>query len=143
MMNEMNNFEIECDRAFTEVSEILKLMPTEITEKIPKKFKEMIEKEKSLDYHPNIKEPIKDEDISEITIIIMGFIYRDFIASNEEKIKLQKKDEKEIKNYYETRYSADNIFKNKAQLEEKSIVEYKEPIFKRMLKKLKELFNLK
>ena len=41
--------------AFTEVNEIMKLMPIELINKIPSKFREMIEEEKDNNYIPDIK----------------------------------------------------------------------------------------
>ena len=48
----------EYRKAFTEVNEIIKIMPNELVEKIPIKFRQMIEEEKDTEYNPNIKEPL-------------------------------------------------------------------------------------
>ena len=49
----------EYKEAFTEVNEIIKMMPIELVNKIPSKFREMIVEEKYKNYIPDIKEPIE------------------------------------------------------------------------------------
>ena len=71
--------------AFTEVNEIIKLMPEELVNKIPSKFREMIQEERDRNYVPDIKEPLENCKLKEETIIILGLMYRDFLCSPEEK----------------------------------------------------------
>lgn len=107
--------------AFTEVNEIMKLMPIELINKIPSKFREMIEEEKDNNYIPDIKEPIEKCKLKNETIIILGLIYRDFLCSQDERKKLQEKDVRELqkvkKDIEEMRekYNPDDIFKKKNQ----------------------------
>jgi hypothetical protein len=110
----------EYAEAFTEVNEILKLMPSELVNKIPNKFCEMIQEEKSIDYVPNIKEPIEQCKLKDETIIILGLIYRDFLCPPDEKRRLQEKDaremqelQQEIENQIREKYNPDDIFKNR------------------------------
>ena len=58
------------EEAFSEVDEIIKLMP--------------------------IQEPIKEQDLKPETVTILGLIYRDYLASPEIKEKLQKEDEEQL-----------------------------------------------
>lgn len=116
--------------AFAEVNEIIKLMPIELVNKIPGKFREMIEEEKDKTYLPDIKEPLEKCKLKNETIIILGLIYRDFLCLPEEKKRLQEKDAKEIQEMQEEletemreRYNPDDIFKKKKELKE----EYFEP----------------
>lgn len=147
MMKEMTNNEIEYAEAFSEVYEILKLMPDELLNKIPQNFKIFIEQEKSKKYNPIIKEPIEDYELRTETIIIMGLIYRDFLVSDAEKKILQEKDNIELNKYYEERYSKNKIFENKQNLEKNcehentSIVEYKESVLKMLIRKIKEFWK--
>ena len=150
----------EYAEAFTEVYEVFQLMPKELLEKIPNKFYKMIEEEKSNDYFPNIQEPIEKQKFKNETIIILGLIYRDLLCSNEEKIKLQKKDSielnnllSELENEKKEKYNVDNLFKNQThknteqsesnsiQNESTAIVKYHEPITKRLLSWFKSLLN--
>ena len=108
--------------AFTEVNEIIKMMPEELVNKIPNKFREMIEEERDKEYVPNIQEPLEKQKLKNETIIILGLIYRDFLCSPEERKRLQEKDAKELAEVQKTiekenreKYNLDDIFKNRRQ----------------------------
>ena len=104
--------------AFVEISEIFKLMPNIMLDKIPNKFKQIIENEKSTTYTSNIKEPLEQCILKEETIIVLSLIYRDFLCDKEEKARLQYRDAQKIKeaeNELRERYNTDNIFKNKVK----------------------------
>lgn len=116
--------------AFTEVNEIIKLMPEELVNQIPSKFREMIQEERDRNYVPDIKEPLENCKLKEETIIILGLMYRDFLCSPEERKKLQEKDAKELQEVKKAieeearqKYNPEDLFKNKKN-EEK--VTYKE-----------------
>ena len=111
----------EYREAFSEVNEIFKLMPKELVNRIPKKFREMIEEEKEEKYYPNIQEPLEEQKLRNETIIILGIIYRDFLCDENERRKLQEKDaqelaevEHEIEKEMRQKYSPDEIFKRKS-----------------------------
>lgn len=106
--------------AFAEVNEIIKLMPIELVNKIPSKFREMIIEEKDNNYIPEIKEPIEKCKLKNETIIILGLIYRDFLCSLDEKRRLQEKDARELQEVQKAieeeireKYNPDDIFKKK------------------------------
>lgn len=108
--------------AFTEVNEIIKMMPEELVNKIPNKFREMIEEERDKGYAPNIQEPLGKCKLKNETIIILGLIYRDFLCSPEERKRLQEKDAKELAEVQKAiekenreKYNPDDIFKNRRQ----------------------------
>ena len=148
------------EKAFAEIDDILNLMPTQLKNKIPIKFRNMIRDKKSVDYKPNIKEPFEEQELMEETTIILGLIYRDFLCDEEEKRKLKAEDAqnaKELEEELREKYNPDNIFKNKndnntfdediPKNEETSIgmqmVEYKEPIFKRIVNKILEFLHVR
>ena len=113
----------EYKEAFTEVNEIIKMMPIELVNKIPSKFREMIVEEKYKNYIPDIKEPIEKCKLKNETIIILGLIYRDFLCSPDERKKLQEKDarelqevEKAIEEEIREKYNPDDIFKNRNKI---------------------------
>lgn len=147
-MSEMNKFENEYANAFSEVYEILKLMPDELLDKIPQNFKKFVEQEKSVEYIPVINEPIENVNLRMETIIIMGLIYRDFLVSDTERKELQERDAKELELYYSEKYSPEKIFENKQTLEKKrleegtSIVEYKESLLKKIFSKIKKFLKI-
>lgn len=142
--------------AFAEVSEVIKLMPKALVNKIPDKFLEMIEREKDKEYITNIHEPIEECKLKDETIIILGLIYRDFLCAPEERKRLQEKDAKELQEFKKNleielreKYNPDNVFKkNKEVVEENNentqMIEYKEQSFlKRLFDKIKQLFSRK
>ena len=141
----------EYKQAFTEVNEIIKLMPIELVNKIPNKFRVMIEDERDNEYYPQITEPIEKCKLKNETIVILGLIYRDFLCSPEEKTRLQSKDARELQELEKEirkQYNPDDIFK-KNKVEEKiqpiqtAMIEYKEPFMKKILNIILKFFHLK
>lgn len=112
----------EYKEAFSEVNEIIKMMPDELTNKIPSKFKEMLEDERDKEYNPNIQEPLEKQKLKNETIITLGLIYRDFLCSPDKKRRLQEKDARELQEVQKAieeeireKYNPDDIFKRKRQ----------------------------
>ena len=133
----------EYEEAFAEVDEILQLMPIDLLIKIPLQFKKVISENRSQNYIPKIKEPIKEEDLKYETKVILGLIYRDFLVDPEEREKLQAQDAEEIRKIEEElqkQYDVEKIFtKRKIQKETENstnMIIYKEQGF------LQKLFNL-
>ena len=130
--------------AFAEVAEILKLMPIDLLSKIPAQFRQIISENKASNYQIDIKEPLEEEKLKKETVVILGLIYRDFLASPEEREELQLKDSEELKRIeqeMQQQYDMDNIFKKKKKIVQNQDVStdlmlYKEPGF------MKKLFNL-
>ena len=147
----------EYKEAFTEVIEIIKMMPDELVNKIPSKFKEMLEDESDKEYTPNIQEPLEQQKLKNETIIILGLIYRDFLCSPDEKRKLQEKDARELQEMQKAleeelreKYNPDDIFKKRTQpienekVEEKSLtVVQEEKWYQKIFSIIKNLFNRK
>lgn len=144
----------EYREAFTEIYEIFKLMPQKLLSKIPKKFYEMIEEEKSTEYSPNIKEPLEQQKLKNETIIILGLIYRDFLCSPEEKKMLQEKDARELQEVQKAledeirqKYNPDDIFKKKVEEElkqqnvETRMIVVEEKWYYKILNLIKNLFK--
>ena len=147
----------EYKEAFTEVNEIINLMPIELVNKIPIKFQEMIKEEMDTTYKPTIKEPIENCKLREETVILLGLIYRDFLCPIEERKILQEKDakefeklKKEIENEIKEKYNLDNIFKQRRQnITKQQIVEEntsltvinEEKWYKKIFNIIKKLFK--
>lgn len=146
----------EYREAFSEVEQILKLMPTNLSNKIPTKFKNIITLEKSKTYIPKISEPFEECDLKEETTIILAVIYRDFLCSKEERDELLERNRNKLLEFEEElreKYNPDNLFKNKNNSSEilhvnisteTAIVEYKEKNFiQKLFDKIKNLFRRK
>lgn len=141
-------------KAFSEVEQIISLMPKGLQKKIPEKFKNILSKWKDKNYIPNIQEPFEECNIMEETKIILAVIYRDFLCSEKEKEQIKLKDSQQLQEYEKElreKYNPDDIFKNRKKLqtvfqnnnvEENAIIEYKEKNFiQRLFEKIKHLFN--
>ena len=140
------------EEAFAEVDEILKKMPIDLLSKIPVKFRQVISENKAKDYKVEIQEPLDEEKLKEETVVILGLIYRDFLASPEEREELQEKDAEELKRIEEEKrqqYDLENVFQkrksDKMPENEHSSTEltlYKKPGFiKKFFGLIKGFFN--
>lgn len=102
--------------AFSEVNAILNIMPSNLYNKIPLKFKQMISEYKNNSYNPRIEEPVEDYELKDETKIILSLIYRDFLCSDEEKERLKARDAQKLQEEEEQlreKYNPDDIFKNR------------------------------
>lgn len=116
----------EYKESFVEVNEIINMMPRELADKIPNRFKDMLEKEKDKEYKTSIHEPIEECKLKDETIIILGLIYRDFLCAPEERKRLQEKDAKELQETKDElerelreKYNPEDIFKKRKHNEDK------------------------
>lgn len=141
-------------KAFSEVEQIIALMPEGLQKKIPEKFKNILSTWKDKNYVPNIQEPFEECNIMEETKIILAVIYRGFLCDEKEKEKIKLRDSQQLQEYEKElreKYNPDDIFKNKknnqikieeTQTKETAIVEYKEKNFlQKIFDKIKNLFR--
>lgn len=144
----------EYREAFSEVEQILNLMPTNLSNKIPLRLKQIISTEKSKTYSPKISEPLEECTLKEETTVILAVIYRDFLCSKQEREKLIERDSNKLLEFEKElreKYNPDDIFKNRKNLqttfenkisEENAIIEYKEKNFiQKIFEKIKHLFK--
>lgn len=147
----MENFN---KKAVSEVIEILNHTDKEIVEKIPQKFIDFLFENEDKDYIPNIDfyDENWEEFIQEDTQAILALLYRDYIVSKDEKMKLLKEEQEEklkLENELREKYNPDNIFKKKnieenIQINNVQLVEIKETSwFKRALDKILKFFGRK
>ena len=119
------------EAAFCEVLEVIAHSEPQVKEKIPQSFIDFLIENRDPNYDPVIDftDPKWDEKLRVEARAVIGLIYRDFIASKDEKdafIALEKeaaiKAEKELRE----RYNPDNIFKKpepKVEIKEETIIE--------------------
>lgn len=143
----------ENNKAISEVNKILKQLNEDSLNKIPKKLLDEIEKNATINIEyirPDIA--LEDLDLEEETKEILAVIsYNYFCDEEERKIWNQELKENEQRYQEELRkkYSPDNIFKNSKKevsecietKEENSLVEYKEPFFKKIWNIIKKFWN--
>lgn len=153
---------INTRQAYSEVDELLNLITEEEKNAIPKKLRDFFKEEKDPSYHKNINAniAIKEQNLKKETLAIMASLYLKYWCKdeNEKKELLMTFAENEERHQKELRekYNSDNIFKNKnaiaGEMENDNsedislnmqIVEYKEPILKRIINRVLEFLHLK
>lgn len=140
--------------AATEVLQILERTEIESVNKIPKKFIEFLEKNKSKTYNPKFDwtRPIKELNLKPKTEALLGIIYLKYWANEEEKIAFTKRVKENEERYQEElkeKYSAENLFKNKETAIEKQKVEEKVQLtvvhnknfIQKIIEKIKNIFR--
>lgn len=146
------------NQAFSEVYDIINHMQKDIYTKIPQGFIKMLYKNRDLDYKVNIdySKSINEQEILQETRVILSLIYRDYVCLPEKRKELLeieqeelKKEEERLKEKYAINFEArkkeineNNNIKNTITKEEQ-IIEYKEPIFKRIINKILEILHIK
>lgn len=139
--------------AYSEVLEILKYISKEDFNKVPRNMIEMFKANASTEnkFKYNPEKTLKEQDVSEIARIIIAILFRDYWATEIQKQKILAKQNFDRKNIKKEKYNPDNLFKkNKTdesiekdiQTENMSIVEYKEPLYKRFITKIKNIFHI-
>lgn len=141
--------------AAVEVLDILEHTKKEDVNKIPKKFIEFLENNKSKTYISNLDhtKTIKEMNLKPKTQALLGLIYLKYWANEEEKIEFRKKAQANESNYQKElneKYNPDNLFKNKnavnieknETIQQTSLVEIKkEKIMQKIISKIKEMFK--
>lgn len=148
---------LEFSEGVTETLDILNHMDKSYIDKIPKKFKDFLEKNKSDSYIPHLdhSKKIKEMNLKEKTKDILATIYMNYWCDAEQKenyIKTLKQNEEKYQEELKEKYNPDNIFKNKTQKtiqqeqpvqENVDLVEVKESFFTKFIKKLKGILHIK
>lgn len=137
---------INTRKAYSEIDEFLGLLSDEQRNKIPQKLREFFKKEKDQEYRKKInpKVPIKNQDLKEETLGIIALLNLQYWCEDEnEKQRLKEvyaKNELAHQKMLQESFNPEEIFKKKtANVEKKEekvqntqMVEYKEPIIKRI-----------
>ncbi len=143
-------------RAVSEVIQILNHTEKEIIERIPEKFIKFLFDNADKEYEPDIDffDENWENSIDEDAKALLAIIYRDYIASDNEKNELLEEERTERAKQEELlreKYNPDNLFKSKqendrpkevvsnTQLEEIKEISW----YKRLLKKIVSIFGIK
>lgn len=102
----------EINKAFAEVSSIIKHMDKEMYVKIPKGFIGLIENNKDKEYKVNIDytKSINEQKLLQDTRVILALMYRDYFCSPDKKQQLITEDKEEIR-------KAEKILKEKYEID--------------------------
>ena len=138
-------------KTLSEMYCILKYFPKAYIEKIPPKILELISHFSDSKYYIDIdtEKALDEQKISvETKNMLIVFKYNYWSTEGEKQMIYDKLDENEMKYQQELRekYNYENIFKNKStqvNVAEKNVamIEYKEPIFKSILNRIKSIFK--
>ena len=140
--------------AYKEVIEVLKYTKREDVNKIPKSriLLWRINMNKDYDFKIDTTKALEEQNLSKEAKAIIANIFKKYWATDYQKERIEAKEKYDIeqmeKEKYQ-KYNPDDIFKNRKQniqqeevaSETVSMVEYKEPLFKRILNKIKNIFN--
>lgn len=140
-------------RAYTEILEILKYLPDDEYERIPKEKIEFFNKYKDNDYEFffDASMPLEEQNISIEANAIIVALFKECFATDFQKDKLEtilENNEKKYQEKLKEKYNPNDIFKNKDpndfQNEEKSLIKPEDiKWYKKIVYKLKEFFNIK
>ncbi|MGN1297838.1 MAG: hypothetical protein ACI4VH_05395 [Clostridia bacterium] len=153
---------INTRQVYSEIDEFLGLITKEERDEIPKKLRDFFREEKDTSYHKNINSniPIEEQNLKEETLAIIALLNLQYWCKDEnEKQRLQQiyaNNENKYQEELREKYNPNNIFKNKNDVTTNigngngedisinmQIVEYKEPIFKRIVNKVLEFLHIK
>lgn len=146
---------LELSEGITETLDILNHMDKLYIDRIPKKFIDFLEKNKSDSYISNLdhSKKINEMNLKETTRNILATIYINYWCNIEQKgnyMNKLKQNEERYQSELRYKYNPDNIFKNKAQTiiqqndtTEDNLIEIKESFFTKFINKIKDIFHVK
>lgn len=138
--------------AYTEVYEIIELLDKEEYNKIPSEIIKAIKENRNLEYKFKLDEKIelKEQQLLPETKAILFNMFRDYLSTPEQKeiiIKRQAEERKRIEQMKKNEYNS-NLFEKKSninkneKIENIELIKYKENIFKKILRNIRNFFNL-
>ena len=144
----------ELSEAAVEFNRILEYTSEDLKNKIPKKFLDFLQSIQSETYKFEYDKTKKldEQKLKPKTRGLIALVYQDYICNDTEKEEYIQKSQKIIKQIEENKrekYNANDIFKDKKIENDKDttntveIVEYKESIIKRIIRKIKNIFTKK
>ena len=148
--------DVEHQKAYSEVLEILKFISKEDYNKIEKEKINILEKycnkEYKFVYDP--KKSLREQNVSNIAEIILGIFFRDYWANDSQRniiTVIQNNDRIKLKEKMKEQYNPNNLFKKNKEEKAKQIqfnsdevalLEYKESIFKKIIINIRKKFNI-
>ena len=146
---------VQTQEIYSEVYSILNLLGEGYIKKLPVSLFNMINEEKRQDYNPIYDSKIKleEQNIKKETLSMIALFHLNYWCnSDEEKNELKtlfKTNEEKHQAEIREKYNPDNVFKRRSTQQkeytvtnEVAMVEYKEPLFKRFINKIKRIFHI-
>ncbi len=147
---------VRLSEAITEILEILKNVDNDLIEKLPQKFKDFLQENKSETYNPEFDcmKDLKDLKLKEETKNLLGIMYMNYWSEPEERkeyVKLLNENQIKYNLEIEQKYNPDNLFKKKmsnksVSVEEKitkdvQLIKYNESLFRKIWNKILSIFK--
>ena len=142
-------------KAYKQVIEILKYVPQESVDKIPKEMNKTfkINMDDKYDFKIDISKSFEEQDIFEETKAILANIFRDYWATPEQKERILEKErnDREIEeNIKREKYNPDNLFKKKQKVIQQNeeiqsnlpVEIKKEKFYEKIINFLKKIFHI-
>lgn len=141
----------------TEILEILNHIDIKYKKVLPEKFMKFMEENKSKTYNPNIdfSKPIKDIEMKEETRNLLCIMYINYWSTQNEKeefIKLLNENERKYQNKINEKYSQNNLFKRKNNIEQKNenniiseenkLIKVEKSIFKKIWERILKIIKI-
>lgn len=146
---------VQTQEIYSEVYSLLNLLGESYIKKLPVSLFNMIKEEKSQDYNPKYDSKInlEQQNIKRETLSMIALFHLNYWCNlDEEKNELKtlfKTNEEKYQAEIREKYNPDNLFKKRSLQQEEStitnelaMVEYKEPLFKRIINKTKRIFHI-
>ena len=153
------SIDITTRQAYSEVDEFIELLDEYEKIQIPEKLREFFKREKDKNYYkglnPNI--PIKNQDLKEETLAILALLNLQYWCDDEEEKKrlesIYSANEEKYFKYMREKYDPEKIFEKNddesfkeaiGEIQENlpDVAEYKQSVFKKILKKLRKFFHI-
>lgn len=138
-------------KAYKEIVEILKYVPEESVNKIPKEMRDMFEAKqlKTYNFQIDIEKTFEEQEILEETKAILANIFRDYWATEYQRERILEKEKYDLKkleiekaNRYNTDVFLVRNIKEKPQVTNNLPVKYKEKFYQKILDFFKSFFNI-
>lgn len=144
-------------KSYVEILEILKHMDKVYVDKIPKKLIDFFKENKANDYDFKYDSTVEigQQKLNDNTLALLAMLNLNYWCDSEEHkkelIKKYTENEQRYQKEIREKYNPDNIFKEQKQkkrieedIDKKDVamIEYKESILKKVINKLKSIFNI-
>ena len=143
---------IKTKEIYSEVYQVLNLLGNEYINKLPNSLLNMLKEKRNINYNPQYIEdiPLNKQNIKKETLAIIALLHLNYWCENEkEKTELKqalKNNEDRYQQEIRNKYNPENMFiKNKQEKiveNQVSLIEYKEPLFKKIIRKIKSIFHI-
>lgn len=143
-------------KVYSEVYQVLNVLGNEYISRLPKSLYNMLEEKRDITYNPqyNMEITLNRQNINKESLNILALMHYNYWCNNQdEKNELQnilKNNEELHEENLRKKYNPEDLFKNKKNnytnvdaVNNTAIIEYKENVFRRIINKIKNIFNFK